>query len=985
MNRPLKIIAWIAAALVALVLLAAIVLPLVVDPNDFRDEIAQAVESRTGRELVIEGDLGLSVFPWLGVDIGKARLANAPFAGEAPMVSIEGASVGVRLLPLLARRLEVRNVALDGLRLNLYRGPEGTNWDSLAGESRAAGPAEATPAGTPPEARQAGDGQTPEGPGAKDEGAAFDAGRIGGIRLRDARVSYTDKVDGMRVAAALGNFTTGAIRLEGESVSIEDLGLEAAEVEFEDAAQGTLTGSVGSLSAGALSSRPGALDASMLRLERANVAGTGQAWGDFKLRVDGLEASNLQAAASVVEGVEVTGLELDYEGARGKVKAALERLAAASLSGGGGHAVVSRLTLRKASADTSGEMGDWRVGLDNLETVSLSTGPGAPEIGESNLAGLRLARGGAGGFEVAAERLETGGITTDPARLRIAGLDLREGSYRLDLGEQGRLSGTIPELTIGALQPGTNTPIKGHIGGSWGDPEVIFDARLDGSASLDGSVLGLSGTTLELNVHGKTVPTGTQQGRIALSRLSVDTEAQTLALEGLEARIAGLSLNATAAGSRVLDDPSLEGSLRSSEFSPRKLMETLGMTPPRTTDPAVLDRASLEGEFGYAGGRLNLPSLSARLDDTQVSGRFSFAPGEPAVIRSSLQVNGIDLDRYLPPASEAAPGAEGEAPVEIPTEALKGLDVEADLAMGWVRVAGVRMTDVRARALVKGGVLTVDPLSAGLYDGRVNGRLAVDGSGPVPRVTLDQRLESVKLGPLVTDLAEVSRIQGTANLSLNATGTGATSTELLQALAGQMNFNVQDGVLTGINLVHALQSANALLKGNAVPEKTGDDTRFQSFGGSARFQGGRMVNDDLKVSASALQVTGQGSVGLVQHEVDYQLRASVPRGEAATGAGLADLAGSTIPVRITGSLSSMSVRPDLSGVIRSQAESLLRKKLGLDKEPAAPATGEAAGTTGEEAQQATPEQEQPAEEEPKSVEDALKDEARKKLKDLFGG
>ena len=75
MKSTLKILAWLLGLVVVLVILAAIVLPRFFDPNDFRGEIADAVREKTGRELVIEGDLKLTVIPWLGVSIGRTSLS----------------------------------------------------------------------------------------------------------------------------------------------------------------------------------------------------------------------------------------------------------------------------------------------------------------------------------------------------------------------------------------------------------------------------------------------------------------------------------------------------------------------------------------------------------------------------------------------------------------------------------------------------------------------------------------------------------------------------------------------------------------------------------------------------------------------------------------------------------------------------------------------------------------------------------------------
>src|SRR5688572_24079482 len=98
--RALKIAAYVAGGLVALIIVALLLVVLFVDPNDYRDDIAAVVERQTGRKLTLSGDLKLAVFPWIALETGAAALGDAPGFGNEPFASIQEARVGVRLLPL---------------------------------------------------------------------------------------------------------------------------------------------------------------------------------------------------------------------------------------------------------------------------------------------------------------------------------------------------------------------------------------------------------------------------------------------------------------------------------------------------------------------------------------------------------------------------------------------------------------------------------------------------------------------------------------------------------------------------------------------------------------------------------------------------------------------------------------------------------------------------------------------------------------------
>lgn len=139
MGRLVKYILWIGAACIGLFAVAAIALYLFFDANDFREDISQSVKSETGRDLVIEGDIKLDLFPWLAVAVGKTTLGDAPGYSDEPLLSFDSASFSVQLLPLILRQeILVGAADIDGLQVNLKVNESGrANWSDLIEEEKA--------------------------------------------------------------------------------------------------------------------------------------------------------------------------------------------------------------------------------------------------------------------------------------------------------------------------------------------------------------------------------------------------------------------------------------------------------------------------------------------------------------------------------------------------------------------------------------------------------------------------------------------------------------------------------------------------------------------------------------------------------------------------------------------------------------------------------------------------------------------------------
>src|SRR5258706_2213195 len=95
------------AGLLLLVVAAAVYLALFFDPNAHKAELQRLVREQTGRELELPGELKLRLFPWVAIETGRASLGNAAGFGAEPMVAIEHARVGLKLLPLLHGKAEI--------------------------------------------------------------------------------------------------------------------------------------------------------------------------------------------------------------------------------------------------------------------------------------------------------------------------------------------------------------------------------------------------------------------------------------------------------------------------------------------------------------------------------------------------------------------------------------------------------------------------------------------------------------------------------------------------------------------------------------------------------------------------------------------------------------------------------------------------------------------------------------------------------------
>lgn len=131
-RRILIVLASLAALVVLAVAGVFIWAKWFLDPGAWRGEIAAVAERYTGRELVLEGELSLELFPRIGIATGPLRLAPREGFGEAPMIEAESLTAVVAIRPLISGEVEVDMIRVVAPTLRLGIGADGaTAWGDI--------------------------------------------------------------------------------------------------------------------------------------------------------------------------------------------------------------------------------------------------------------------------------------------------------------------------------------------------------------------------------------------------------------------------------------------------------------------------------------------------------------------------------------------------------------------------------------------------------------------------------------------------------------------------------------------------------------------------------------------------------------------------------------------------------------------------------------------------------------------------------------
>ncbi len=128
MRRTVRIAALAVAAILVVAGAAAAVAWRSLDPASLKPRVEAAVLRATGRALSLDGPLRLALLPQPGFVAQGVALANLPGGSRPQMVTARSLAARFSLTALLAGRIEVSSLVLDGPDLLLERTAFGPNW-----------------------------------------------------------------------------------------------------------------------------------------------------------------------------------------------------------------------------------------------------------------------------------------------------------------------------------------------------------------------------------------------------------------------------------------------------------------------------------------------------------------------------------------------------------------------------------------------------------------------------------------------------------------------------------------------------------------------------------------------------------------------------------------------------------------------------------------------------------------------------------------
>jgi AsmA protein len=524
-----------------------------------------------------------------------------------------------------------------------------------------------------------------------------------------------------------------------------------------------------------------------------------------------------------------------------------------------------------------------------------------------------------------------------PMQFELGGIDLVDAQlvYR---DEQTHKTTTVSKLNLktGRLATKASTPVDFSASIEATEPPSKVDLSLKTTADIDLDNHAFAVRDLDVHARGNS---GGNQFDVALTspKIAIDPEHTVGDLVKLVASVTG--------GQQVRTDITLQNVTGAGEkMSIGKIAGQIDLESAALPQKSL--KVNLDGSLSVDTKGQDIGArLGVHFDDTNVTTKVAVQGFSTPHIAFDADVDQLNLDRYLPasapasasgakPAAAPAASTTPAADPKVDLSALKPLNLTGEVRIGALQVHNAKAKKIKVGVHAAGGRLDVAPIQASLYEGSLNGnaRLEADGN----RVAVNETLDGISIGPLLTDLMGKELLDGHGGVKLNVTTAGATVGAMRRALGGTASLALRDGAVHGINLAQKLRDVQATLGGGTSQTQAADTsqkTDFSELTGSFVIKNGVASNNDLQAKSPLLRLNGAGTIDIGAGALDYTVQASVVGTLAGQGGGdLASLHGVTIPVHLTGPFTALSYQLDWGSLarqaVKSQAAEQLKNLLG---------------------------------------------------------
>lgn len=874
-------VAAIILSIFVLLIAGALLVPSFINWNNYKTQIIEQVETATGFDAEISGDISLAVLPVPHAIVNGLSLKHPN--EDVQMLQLDSADVYVAIMPLLSGNIALESITLNAPKIALRKFKDGSvNWmtDVLKGDGAAT-----------------------------EEPAATSSVSIDSLSIENGQLSYTDEATGtvqdvkdvnatFSMGSLQGPFDLDAdlnamgfpliVKVKSEAINKDNntLPLNAEVALADNSATAAFSGIVGMgekmdvqgdtklavsklrdfVKALTKQDNPNIPNTPLNANGMLSVSATEAHYANLNLRFDGMDLNGpfrikgldqapMMITTDLINGQERIKGDVSFEGRA-------IRFANVSLIYAGSNLKLDGSWTAPASTAGRGMLDvKLQSGIMDVDTLSekfgIKAGGGKPtpvkEMGKSLILPFDM------DLTATIDKLIVQKMTYDDlyfsGALKQNQLKITDASAKKYLDADASLRGTIAnlenlsglDLVVTVKAPNLNSTIERYNADNPKKIEVPVNiGALNATAGIKGN----------------------------LDRLAFDAKADTM--------------NAVITGAGTVSDPldkmAMSGlSLGIKHPDLNAFMKALYNNP--ENNPALAKPVDLSARIDMKDNVYTLNDIKGSFGPMQMSGNIIAETGGPVPsVKGALNLGNLPLESFLPETegnSKSTQSAVRWNRDTIDTAFLHSLESDLAISAGKVTYGAWNFEQPSFKFRMNNGTLSVDEFRSGLFGGTAKVDIVVSakpGNNQPLSIQTTANLDKVGLQSLVTALAgsAIVKSNGVVDFDTSLNTSGANMAAIVSSLSGKGTVNGNDITIQGIDIADLSRSltdggslgnqAKALFKSGIQ----GGATTFDTMAGAFTVNGGIVTFDPLTLTGAKAVMTTTGNVSLPAWTVDMK-------------------------------------------------------------------------------------------------------------------
>jgi uncharacterized protein involved in outer membrane biogenesis len=366
---------------------------------------------------------------------------------------------------------------------------------------------------------------------------------------------------------------------------------------------------------------------------------------------------------------------------------------------------------------------------------------------------------------------------------------------------------------------------------------------------------------------------------------------------------------------------------------------------PSLTKPVQLKNSDLRFNQNSA----SLQNLALSLGQTNVGGSLTlknFAAPQVQFNLNADRVNVAELKQILGAAPaqpqkragdfwQLVPQARAQAPAAASEPGfITRMTGGGVLTAGVIQYDDLVLNNTHASVSLDHGVIRMNPLTADLYGGKESGSITIDLRSGQPVYQVNLKTDKVDANKLISSVSSVKQtLYGALASNLNASfGTSSSADNIARSLNGNIDLNLSNGKLMNVDMLHEVAAVGKFLGGNFAAPK--GFTNITQLTGNFDVKNGVAQTSNLKAMLDGGTMAATGSVNLAEQSLNMRVIAVLNKALSQQVGGtqvggymstaLANNQGElVVPVIVTGTFQHPQVAPDLQQLAQMKLQNLV--------------------------------------------------------------